>query len=186
MMGAAEILAISRNWGQHRTTSGDGKPIDGGRTHLARDIYIAPGSWVYAPFDGTFSRWSWSNSDGSPDMGRIAYVKDDSGRTWRFIHLAVKDWAGNLKPGDRVKAGTRLGRTSTHKLGSADSHLHLDVFPAGASTSNMDARVDPLPILGIDGFNKMIGGGGGTGLILFAAAAAGVWYWYSSKRTLRT
>jgi len=184
----AAVLAITGPYAATRYESGDGATkYPDGKTHFARDIFLPLGSWIYLPFNGTFLRWSMSNSDGSPGMGRIAYVKDDQGRTWRFIHIAIADYAGNLKPGDRVSEGTRLGRTSTHNLGAGRSHLHLDVFPAGVSLSNQDGRVDPLPILGVSGVNRMIGGGGGGGgPVIALLAAAGVWYWYSSKRTLRT
>lgn len=185
----AAIQAITGPWAAVRTYDGDGNTIPNGgtRVHRARDIYLPPGTPIYLPFDGTVAKWSTSNSGGDETMGLVCAVVDDQGRTWRFIHLAVATARrATLPAGTRVRAGTQIGTTSAREyLGQhSKSHLHLDLAPRGVT--DKDKFIDPLPVLGVDGFNRMIGGGvsfGGITLVILAAA--GAWWWYSSKRSLR-
>lgn len=187
----AMIEAIARGWNQTRDYDGDGNQLPGGMTrqHRARDIYLPPGSPVYAPIDGVVQHWTTANSGGDISMGLVVAIRDDLGRVWRFIHLAVATAQKHLTAGTRVAAGTLLGHTSSRvMLGqNSRSHLHLDLAPPGVTDKSK--FIDPLPVLGVTGFNRMVSGSSGIGtvasLAVVALAAWGTWYWYTSRRRLR-
>jgi len=170
----AAILAVAVNWKQSRP--------DG--THYARDIYVPEGTAIHLPYPMTFHHVGMAES-GNPIMEWVYSFDDEQGRRWRFIHIPKVQV---FEPGKKYPAGTYIGDTPRHPLGRSKSHLHLDVAPAGENVgARLSSNIDPLPILGIQGFGRMLGAGaGGGGVLLFAAAAFGVWYWYSSKRALRT
>lgn len=180
----AQAIAMSGPYGAIRYESGSGLiAYPDGQAHLARDIYLPPGSPIYAPFDAIWDHWGTANEDGSDTMGYVGVMRDDAGYTWRFIHVAKLLRAAGLSKGEIVKKGTFLGTTSFHKLGPADSHLHLDVFPPGvaATSANFGRRVDPLPVLGVAGFNALTQGGSGLRNFLVIAALAAAGYFLFKK-----
>lgn len=187
----AMIEAIARGWNQTRDYDGNGRTIPGGgtRQHMARDIYLPPGSPIYAPIDGVVQHWTTSNSGGDTSMGLVVAIKDDLGRVWRFIHLAVATAQTQLAAGTRVAAGTLLGHTSSRTMlgQNSKSHLHLDLAPPGVTDKSK--FIDPLPVLGVTGFNQMVTGSSGVapyvGFAIIALAAYGTWWWYSSRRRLQ-
>ncbi len=185
----AQILAfttpdgrqMARNWGQTRYQSGSGATQYGsGVSHLARDIYLPPGSPVYLPFDMEFHHENESNEDGSDSMGYVYVFIDEQNRWWRF-HIAKRGKALFI-PGMTVPAGTRIGTTSLRNLGDSDSHLHLDVGEGKACTKGGSQCIDPIGALGVQGWNTMVTGydtidGAARRrmkFILFGAACVGV------------
>jgi hypothetical protein len=156
----AMISAIARGYGQVRDYDGDGNKLPEGKTrvHAARDIYLPPGSAIYLPFPMVVQHWTTSNSGGDETMGLVLAAKDDLGRTWRFVHLAVATAQKQLVPGMRVAAGTLIGHTTSREyLGqNSKSHLHLDLAPPGVTDKSK--FIDPIPVLGVMGFNRMVSG----------------------------
>ncbi|WP_299447009.1 peptidoglycan DD-metalloendopeptidase family protein [uncultured Phycicoccus sp.] len=89
----------------------------------AADIFVATGSAVVSPVNGTVK----SVNVRSSGVGSTVTVKDSFGRLWYFAHMHHNP-APVVTTGQSVTKGQRIGTigTSAHAVGT-DPHLHLDM-----------------------------------------------------------
>lgn len=112
-----------------------------GRNHTGIDIGAKKGQDIKAPVSGVVTKKV--DSSRSNGYGNLVTVKDSNGAEHYFGHMENPT---NLKPGDVVKPGQKLGNVG-NTGNSTGSHLHYEVKKSGIS-------VDPNKYLA----NKGIGG----------------------------
>jgi len=118
-----EGACMSSGFGWRGVASG------GGRQHSGVDLANPNGGYVYAAGEGWIVSADWRSGFGN-------FIEIDHGRgvRTRYAHLAEID--PNLHPGDRIAAGTPMGRMGM--TGNATGvHLHYEVMVDGL-------LVDPL------------------------------------------
>lgn len=149
----AQVAAFSSGYGKVRDYDGSGNKLPAGETrvHEARDFYLPPGSPVFTPIDSIFDHWATSNPNNDTSMGWVAVLKGVDGVVYRFIHISVATQNKSLMKGQMLPWGTYLGNTSLHDLGSSPSHVHVD-------TTKNGVKIDPVGVLGVEGFNRMTHG----------------------------
>jgi hypothetical protein len=130
---------------QAREKDQNGKPFGSGKTsvHGSRDIYMPPGSVVYAPVAGTWVRNATIGGT-TYNAGGFGELKGDNGILYRFLHIA--EFSSVLRPGVAVSAGQKIGTTMKTKVGNSKSHLHFEAWSGEYKKSKM---VDPFQ--GADG-----------------------------------
>jgi len=125
----------------------DGKPDYGsaeaafgasrsGHTHAGQDVFAPAGTPLVAVADGVIAE---TGTDGG--QGNYAYLYNPRGdRTYVYMHMVRP---AEAKPGERVRAGQRLGGVGC--TGSCwGDHLHFEVH-AGRGIGG--EPIDPLPLL---------------------------------------
>jgi murein DD-endopeptidase MepM/ murein hydrolase activator NlpD len=109
----------------------------GKRRHKGIDLKAPEGAPVLLPFDGTVVRVNWLTRVN----GNCIELRLRSGMVARFLHLQEVDPA--VKPGRKLRAGTRLGAVGSTGRSSAP-HLHYEL-------RRPDGRVlDPLEVHGTE------------------------------------
>jgi len=107
-----------------------------GHTHAGQDVFAPAGTPLVAVAKGVIAE---TGSDGG--QGNYAYLYDPrADRTYVYMHLVEPS---PVKPGERVRAGQRLGGVGC--TGSCwGDHLHFEIR-AGRGIEG--EPVDPLPLL---------------------------------------
>jgi peptidoglycan LD-endopeptidase LytH len=95
--------------------------------HSGVDIYVPEGTEVFAVTGGTVIALS-----SNPDVGgTMAFVKDNEGNTWGYMHL--KEYATGIKRGATIDTGALLGQSGKTGIKRSAPHLHVQVKgPNGA------------------------------------------------------
>jgi 4-aminobutyrate aminotransferase-like enzyme/Ser/Thr protein kinase RdoA (MazF antagonist) len=98
------------------------EPMFAGRTiHLGLDFFDAPGTPVFAPFDGTV--YAAANNAARLDYGPMTILEHDGFFTL-YGHLA-----GTLPVGTKVKAGEEIARLGARPMnGDWVPHLHFQII----------------------------------------------------------
>ena len=124
-------------------------PITGAAAgHDGIDLGCPTGTPILAVADGTVYRLD-VDADGVWDgNGNAVWLREDSGRTWGYLHLSAIDRSVSSAPhrgaagtGVRVRAGQVLGLSGSTGR-STGPHLHLGCWVDGRPA-------DPGPILGL-------------------------------------
>ena len=117
---------------------------DGARKHEALDIMAPAGTPVLAAAAGKVEKLFLSDAG-----GKTVYVRSPDGRTiYYYAHL--RDYAANLKEGEDVAQGARLGTVgATGNADPAAPHLHFAIMATTPEAKWYDeARaIDPYPLL---------------------------------------
>lgn len=101
----------------------------GGRQHNGLDLANPNGGFIFAAGDGWIVSADWRSG-----FGNFIEIDHGNGVRTRYAHLSEID--PNLRPGDRITAGTPMGRMGM--TGNATGvHLHYEVVIDGL-------LVDPL------------------------------------------
>lgn len=136
MAAAGVQVGIGRYGEARRSYTGGayrpaGSDADDWRTvHLGMDLFLAPGSPVYAPLDGTIH--SLANNDRPQDYGPTMILRHQIPQAGEFFtlygHLGVESIDG-LRVGARVAKGSRLGTVGGASVnGNWPPHLHVQVI----------------------------------------------------------
>ncbi len=135
-MAAAGVQVGLGRYGEARRgyTAGayrpEGSGVDGWRTvHLGMDLFLAPGSPVFAPLDGTIH--SVARNDRPQDYGPTIILRHEVPQAGEFFtlygHLSPDSLDG-LSVGARIAKGARLGTVGeTSVNGNWPPHLHVQV-----------------------------------------------------------
>lgn len=116
----------------------------GARLHEAIDIMAPEGTTIVSANPGTIERLFLSEAG-----GKTIYIRSDDRRTiYYYAHL--KDYAGGLREGQKVRRGQRLG--SVGYTGNADPeapHLHFAIMRTtpGAEWWEPSTPINPYPLL---------------------------------------
>jgi len=107
-----------------------GTEVEDWRTiHLGVDLFLTPGSPVFAPLDGTVH--SLANNNGAQDYGPTIILRHaiPEGEFYTLYgHLSVESLSA-LAPGQKVSKGTRLGSVGESSVnGGWPPHLHVQVI----------------------------------------------------------
>ncbi len=139
-----------------------GSPVEERRTiHLGIDLFVGPGTAVYAPFEGIVRKLA--NNTAALDYGPLVILQHETGEGREFFtlfgHLA-KGTLNQLREGQRVKRGEKFARIGAmHENGGWPPHLHFQIildllemdgdFPgvARASERGVWASLSPDPNL---------------------------------------
>ena len=127
-----------------------------GRTHMGVDIYVDPGSPVYAPFDAEIIRVNPSPSPVPPNNngGYLAFRSTENPDIRvNYIHLETI----TVRRGDTVTAGQQLGTTIARRFDQGEeegslSHLHAEVrIPTGGYRNDNagGGNINPFSILNV-------------------------------------
>ena len=130
--------------GQSVMTDRNGK----GRPHDGLDLFVAAGSVVRAAVAGTVLRVLDGRNASEDEKKRAGLWIDigaDNGHVYRYLHLG----SANVAKGQRVTAGTQIGRVADrHESGSGQApHLHLEIRAGDWSRGDYGKPLDPLQIL---------------------------------------
>ncbi|MBX7098413.1 MAG: M23 family metallopeptidase [Myxococcaceae bacterium] len=127
LLWPAGITALSSGFGYRDN------PLSGGAMQLHRGVDVrAPcGSEVVAAAGGVVSFAEWTDSSGN-----TVKVTHANGLTTRYAHLS----ALNVSPGDRVRAGDRLGLSGDTGRMSTGPHLHFEIWKDGQPVNPMAFR----------------------------------------------
>ena len=108
----------------------------GDHVHEGQDVFAPTGTPVVAVADGVVLEAGGGDARGN----YVAIYEPRAGRTYVYLHM---EQAPLVKPGQRVRAGQRVGR-----LGCTGScfgpHLHFEVRLGRGSQRH---AIDPLPLL---------------------------------------
>jgi len=108
-----------------------GNPTDERRTiHLGIDLFVAPGSAVYAPLEGVVH--AVANNTAAQDYGPVVILRHGPGEGQEFFTLyghLTKESLTRLRAGQPVARGERLGRVGAmQENGGWPPHLHFQVI----------------------------------------------------------
>jgi murein DD-endopeptidase MepM/ murein hydrolase activator NlpD len=118
-----ESACMSSGYGWRGVANG------GGRQHNGLDLANPNGGYIYDAGDGRIVSADWRGG-----FGNFIEIDHGNGVRTRYAHMAEID--PNLRPGDRITAGTPIGRMGM--TGNATGvHLHYEVLVDGL-------LVDPL------------------------------------------
>lgn len=125
-------------------TDANGKP----KPHQGIDLEVPPGEPIFAVENGEIV-----DSRFSKDYGKILCLKVTEGalkdKFFFYAHLNEV----HVKPGDKVKAGDRIGLTGSTGNASAmltikkGSHLHFEARTIMQAGLGLAGRYDPLPYI---------------------------------------
>ncbi|MBK7862400.1 MAG: peptidoglycan DD-metalloendopeptidase family protein [Archangiaceae bacterium] len=119
----------------------EGMPgINGGTVHGALDWFAKGGTPVKAPVNGTVTEVTASKGNSGQVFGGVVKVKDDSGKLFVFRHL---DPSG-VSVGQKVKAGTELGKVTSWADSPSSSHCHMEIWKTESGGYNQANAIDPL------------------------------------------
>ncbi len=142
--------------------TGTASPIEERRTvHLGIDLFVGPGTAVYAPFEGVVR--VLGNNTAALDYGAVVILGHETGDGYEFFTLyghLTKATLGQLRVGQRIKRGEKFARIGAmHENGGWPPHLHFQIvldllemdadFPgvARASERGIWASLSPDPNL---------------------------------------
>ena len=107
-----------------------GNPRSGGRTHAGTDIFAPRGTPIRSPVAGKIKTSMYGDSGGMG--GYRVWVEGDDGYDYYFAHM---NGMPSVRPGQRVSAGTMVGRVGTSGNAQGTSpHLHLGIRRRGSSS----------------------------------------------------
>lgn len=152
-MAEAEMQYAARvghGFGSKRGYDGTGAPVSAKLIHGGRDIYMPPGSPVYAPVNGVWVRGEKQTAQ--YNAGFYGEMRGEDNLLYRFLHLESRP---RLRPGTPVAAGTLIGYSAKHKIGASRSHLHFEAWKGDYKTGE---RVDPFQSIGLEGVNRLYTG----------------------------
>ncbi|QYF95161.1 M23 family metallopeptidase [Massilia sp. PAMC28688] len=119
-----EVRQLRDTWQAFRTSS---------RRHEGIDIFAARGTPVRASVEGIILRIEETNLG-----GKVVWVMGPGNQRHYYAHL---DRIADIKPGQRVQAGSLLGYVgNTGNAASTPPHLHYGVYGAGGA-------INPFPLL---------------------------------------
>jgi 4-aminobutyrate aminotransferase-like enzyme/Ser/Thr protein kinase RdoA (MazF antagonist) len=106
-------------------------PTDERRTiHLGIDLFVAPGSAVYAPLEGVVQ--AVANNTAAQDYGPVVILRHGPGEGQDFFTLyghLTKESLAKLRVGQAIARGERLGRVGAiQENGGWPPHLHFQVL----------------------------------------------------------
>jgi 4-aminobutyrate aminotransferase-like enzyme/Ser/Thr protein kinase RdoA (MazF antagonist) len=141
-------------------------PIDERRTiHLGIDLFVAPGSAVYAPLEGVVH--ALANNTAEKDYGPVVILRHGPGEGQEFFTLyghLTKESLAKLRVGQAIARGERIARVgAVQENGGWPPHLHFQVivdlldldtdFPGVASAAERgvwtNLSPDPNLLLGL-------------------------------------
>jgi 4-aminobutyrate aminotransferase-like enzyme/Ser/Thr protein kinase RdoA (MazF antagonist) len=110
---------------------GGGNPTDERRTiHLGIDLFVAPGSAVYAPLEGMVH--ALENNSAEKDYGPVVILRHGPGEGQEFFTLyghLTKESLTKLRVGQPIARGERLARVgAVQENGRWPPHLHFQVI----------------------------------------------------------
>ena len=108
-----------------------GNPTDERRTiHLGIDLFVAPGSAVYAPLEGVVH--ALANNTAAQDYGPVVILRHGPGEGQEFFTLyghLTKESLTKLRAGQPIARGERLARVGAmQENGGWPPHLHFQVI----------------------------------------------------------
>jgi 4-aminobutyrate aminotransferase-like enzyme/Ser/Thr protein kinase RdoA (MazF antagonist) len=108
-----------------------GNPTDERRTiHLGIDLFVAPGSAVYAPLEGVVH--TLANNTAAQDYGPVVILRHGPGEGQEFFTLyghLTKESLTRLRVGQSVARGERIARVGAiQENGGWPPHLHFQVI----------------------------------------------------------
>ncbi len=143
----------------------DDPHAEGRTVHLGMDVFVAAGSGVFAPLDGTVH--SFRDNTAHLDYGPTVVLEHAPAPGVKFYtlygHLSRTSLAG-LRAGKAVRKGDRVGAVgAVDENGGWPSHLHFQVivdmlgrsgdFPGAAPHRDRDLWTalcpDPVPVAGV-------------------------------------
>lgn len=113
-------------------------PVTGAlRPHYGVDFASPVGSQINAAADAVVERSYTSKS-----YGETIVLRHGDGGATLYAHLSARD----VKPGDKVSKGGRIGLSGNTGL-SSGPHLHFEYVPNGEIIQSKN-RIDPFPCIG--------------------------------------
>jgi murein DD-endopeptidase MepM/ murein hydrolase activator NlpD len=115
------VARLSSEGGTHPTAGLAGFP--------ARDYFAKPGTAAVAPVNGKVVRLSGHDPAQGPTqgphgpLGWSVYIQGNDGHTYFLTHMGTR----NVKPGQRVRAGQRIGTVANYDKYGTPSHIHMGV-----------------------------------------------------------
>jgi 4-aminobutyrate aminotransferase-like enzyme/Ser/Thr protein kinase RdoA (MazF antagonist) len=108
-----------------------GNPTDERRTiHLGVDLFVAPGSAVYAPIEGVVH--ALANNTAAQDYGPVVILRHGPGEGQEFFTLfghLTRESLAKLRVGQSIARGERLARVGAiQENGGWPPHLHFQVI----------------------------------------------------------
>lgn len=116
---------------------------DGERSHDAIDIPASRGTPVVAAAPGVVEKLFTSDAG-----GLTVYIRSED-RRWIYYYAHLQRYTRDLAEGDRVRAGTMIGRVGSTGNARADApHLHFAVMRMGNDEGWWEGEaVNPYPLL---------------------------------------
>jgi len=127
--GAGKGPAGRRSPVAHMTSEGGQHPTAGLAGYPARDYFAKPGTAAVAPVNGTVVRLSGHDPAQGPTqgphgpLGYSVYIKGDDGHMYFLTHMGKR----NVKPGQRVRSGQKIGTVANYDKYGTPSHIHMGV-----------------------------------------------------------
>ena len=108
-----------------------GTPTDERRTiHLGIDLFVAPGSAVYAPLEGVVH--ALANNSAEKDYGPVVILRHGPGEGQEFFTLyghLTKESLARIRVGQSIARGERFARVgAVQENGGWPPHLHFQVI----------------------------------------------------------
>jgi murein DD-endopeptidase MepM/ murein hydrolase activator NlpD len=113
----------------HLSSEGGTHPTAGLAGFPARDYFAKPGTAAVAPVNGKVVRLSGHDPAQGPTqgphgpLGWSVYIQGNDGHTYFLTHMGTR----NVKPGQRVRAGQRIGTVANYDKYGTPSHIHMGV-----------------------------------------------------------
>jgi murein DD-endopeptidase MepM/ murein hydrolase activator NlpD len=127
--GAGKGPAGRRSPVAHMTSEGGQHPTAGLAGFPARDYFAHPGTAAVAPVNGRVVRLSGHDPAQGPTqgphgpLGYSVYIKGDDGHEYFLTHMGTR----NVKPGQRVRSGQKIGTVANYDKYGTPSHIHMGV-----------------------------------------------------------
>ncbi len=127
--GAGKGAAGRRSPVAHMTSEGGEHPTAGLGGYPARDYFARPGTAAVAPVNGKVVRLSGHDPSQGPTqgphgpLGYSVYIQGDDGHTYFLTHMGSR----NVKPGQRVRSGQKIGTVANYDKYGTPSHIHMGV-----------------------------------------------------------
>lgn len=151
------IAPLKSGFGSRRITRG-GQQVGSGN-HTGLDFGLTVGTDVYAAEPGVFIRAQQQQAPGHPGSGNdnqpgkagnIILLRTDSGFLLQYLHLDPSTRELGFNFGDRVEAGTLIGKSGETGTGTGP-HLHFEVIAkksaVEADRAKKQGKIDPAPFL---------------------------------------
>jgi len=127
--GAGSGPAGRRSPVAHMTSEGGQHPTAGLGGYPARDYFARPGTAAVAPVNGKVIRLSGHDPAQGPTqgphgpLGYSVYIQGDDGHTYFLTHMGNR----TVRPGQRVRAGQKIGTVANYDKYGTPSHIHMGV-----------------------------------------------------------
>lgn len=122
-----------------------------GRRHSATDLFVAPGSPVYAARSG---RVVWMPTYEYPGSGYALWIRDFAGHTFAYYHLGPAGGslrqavAAGIGVGSSIRRGQYIGRVGdSGNAAGGSAHLHFEIRDYGVSDLYGQGRRNPYASL---------------------------------------